>query len=128
MDGCLLCAANPQQASLLSVAVCPLVAPVRLVRLGHSLRCACVVVGKGQQLARRYLAQAYKAHYGAEWAERFCEQASLLWIRRTNQAPINDWMAYLPVGPQLKAAGEKQIARVQALLDEAGRINACQSD
>lgn len=72
------------------------------------------------------VAQAYKAHYGAEWAERFCEQASLLWIRRTNQAPINEWMAYLPVGPQLKAAGKKQIARVQALLDEAERINACQ--
>lgn len=74
------------------------------------------------------VAQAYKAHYGTEWAERFCEQASLLWIRRTNQAPINEWMAYLPVGPQLKAAGEKQIARVQALLDEAERINACQPD
>lgn len=74
------------------------------------------------------VAQAYEAHYGAEWAERFCEQASLLWIRRTNQAPINEWMAYLPVGPQLKAAGEKQLARVQALLDEAERINACQSD
>lgn len=72
------------------------------------------------------VAQAYEAHYGAEWAERFCEQASLLWIRRTNQAPINEWMAYLPVGPQLKAAGGKQLARVQALLDEAERINACQ--
>lgn len=74
------------------------------------------------------VAQAYKAHYGAEWAERFCEQASLLWIRRTNQAPINEWMAYLPVGPQLKAAGEKQIARVQALLDEAERINDAAQD
>ena len=74
------------------------------------------------------VAQAYKAHYGAEWAERFCEQASLLWIRRTNQAPINEWMAYLPVGPQLKAAGEKQIARVQALLDEAERINDAAHD
>ena len=72
------------------------------------------------------VAQAYKAHYGNEWADRYVEQASLLWIRRTNQAPINEWMAYLPVGPQLKAAGEKQIARVQALLDEAERINACQ--
>lgn len=70
------------------------------------------------------VAQAYEAHYGAEWAERFCEQASLLWIRRTNQAPINEWMAYLPVGPQLKAAGAKQLARVQALLDEAERINS----
>lgn len=77
--------------------------------------------------AAHVVAQAYKAHYGNEWADRYVEQASLLWIRRTNQAPINEWMAYLPVGPQLKAAGERQLARVQALLDEAERINACQS-
>lgn len=77
--------------------------------------------------AAHAVAQAYKAHYGNEWADRYVEQASLLWIRRTNQAPINEWMAYLPVGPQLKAAGERQLARVQALLDEAERINACQS-
>lgn len=78
--------------------------------------------------AAHAVAQAYKAHYGNEWADRYVEQASLLWIRRTNQAPINEWMAYLPVGPQLKAAGERQLARVQALLDEAERINACQYD
>lgn len=78
--------------------------------------------------AAHAVAQAYKAHYGNEWADRYVEQASLLWIRRTNQAPVNEWMAYLPVGPQLKAAGERQLARVQALLDEAERINACQSD
>lgn len=78
--------------------------------------------------AAKAVAQAYEAHYGDEWADRYVEQASLLWIRRTNQAPINEWMAYLPVGPQLKAAGERQLARVQALLDEAERINACQYD
>lgn len=78
--------------------------------------------------AAHAVAQAYKAHYGNEWADRYVEQASLLWIRRTNQAPINEWMAYIPVGPQLKAAGERQLARVQALLDEAERINACQYD
>ena len=78
--------------------------------------------------AAQAVAQAYKAHWGDEWADRFVEQASLLWIRRTSHAPINEWMAYLPVGPQLKAAGERQLARVQALLDEAERINACQYD
>lgn len=76
--------------------------------------------------AAQAVAQAYKAHYGDEWADRYAEQASLLWLRRTQQAPINEWMAYLPVGPQLEAAGERQLARVQALLDEAERINACQ--
>ncbi|WP_258304898.1 hypothetical protein, partial [Escherichia coli] len=44
--------------------------------------------------AAHAVAQAYKAHYGNEWADRYVEQASLLWIRRTNQAPINEWMAY----------------------------------
>lgn len=78
--------------------------------------------------AAHAVAQAYKAYWGDEWADRYVEQASLLWIRRTNQAPINEWMAYLPVGPELKAAGERQLARVKALLDEAERINACQYD
>ena len=69
--------------------------------------------------AAQAVAQAYKAHWGDEWADRYVEQASLLWIRRTNQAPINEWMAYLPVGPQLKAAGERMLTRVNLLKEEA---------
>ena len=39
---------------------------------------------------------------GRRWANRYVEQASLLWMRRTDQAQSTRWMAYLPVGPQLK--------------------------
>lgn len=69
--------------------------------------------------AAQAVAQAYKAHWGDEWADRYVEQASLLWIRRTNQAPTAEWAAYLPVGPQLKAAIERMHQRVGALLEEA---------
>lgn len=74
--------------------------------------------------AAQAVAQAYKAHWGDEWADRYAEQASLLWIRRTNQAPIAEWAAYLPVGPQLKAAVERMLTRVNLLKEEA----ACLSD
>ena len=69
--------------------------------------------------AAQAVAQAYKAYWGDEWADRYAEQASLLWIRRTNQAPIDEWAAYLPVGPQLKAAIERMHQRVGALLEES---------
>ena len=69
--------------------------------------------------AAQAVAQAYKAHWGDEWADRYVEQASLLWIRRTNQAPIAEWAAYLPVGPQLKAAVERMLTRVNLLKEEA---------
>lgn len=69
--------------------------------------------------AAHAVSQAYEAHWGAEWADRYVEQASLLWIRRTNQAPIAEWAEYLPVGPQLEAAIERMHQRVGALLEEA---------
>ena len=70
------------------------------------------------------VAQAYKAHWGDEWVDRYVEQASLLWIRRTNQAPIAEWAAYLPYGTQLKGAVERMLERVNKLKEEA----ACLSD
>lgn len=69
--------------------------------------------------AAQAVSQAYEAHWGNEWADRYVEQASLLWIRRTNQAPIAEWAAYLPVCPQLKDAIERMHQRVGALLEEA---------
>ena len=69
--------------------------------------------------AAHAVAQAYKAHYGGEWADRYVEQASLLWIRRTHLALTAEWAAYLPVGPQLEAAIERMHQRVGALLEEA---------
>ena len=74
--------------------------------------------------ATQAVAQAYKAHWGDEWADRYVEQASLLWIRRTNQAPIAEWAAYLPYGTQLKEAVGRMLERVNKLKEEA----ACLSD
>ncbi len=74
--------------------------------------------------AAQAVAQAYKAHWGDEWADRYVEQASLLWIRRTQQAPINEWAQFLPIGPQLTAAVERMLTRVNLLKEEA----ACLSD
>lgn len=77
------------------------------------------------------LANAYRAWWGDEWADRFAEQAALLWIRRTAKAPINEWLEYMPGGwytAELTEAAARQETRVQALLDEAERINACQYD
>lgn len=74
--------------------------------------------------AAQAVAQAYKAHWGDEWADRYAEQASLLWIRRTQQAPINEWAQFLPVGPQLTAAVARMLTRVNLLKEEA----ACLSD
>lgn len=74
--------------------------------------------------AAQAVAQAYKAHWGDEWADRYAEQASLLWIRRTQQAPINEWAQFLPIGPQLTAAVERMLTRVNLLKEAA----ACLSD
>lgn len=74
--------------------------------------------------AAQAVAQAYKAYWGDEWADRYAEQASLLWIRRTQQAPIHEWSQFLPVGPQLTAAVERMLTRVNLLKEEA----ACLSD
>ncbi len=68
------------------------------------------------------LANAYKAWWGAEWAERFAEQAALLWIRRTAKAPINEWLEYMPGGwytAELTEAAARQEARVNQLIKEA---------
>ena len=74
--------------------------------------------------AAQAVEQAYKAHWGDEWADRYAEQASLLWIRRTQQAPVEEWASYLPVVPQLKSAVERMLTRINKLKEEA----ACLSD
>ena len=68
------------------------------------------------------LSNAYKAWWGAEWADRFAEQAALLWIRRTPKAPINEWLEYMPGGwytAELTEAAARQEARVNQLIKEA---------
>ena len=69
---------------------------------------------------------AYRAWWGdAEWADRFAEQASLLWIRRGQRAELNEWLDYMPsinhapYVQELADAAKRQAERVNALLEEA---------
>lgn len=78
------------------------------------------------------LHSAYRAWWGdAEWADRFAEQASLLWIRRGQRAELNEWLDYMPAinhAPyvqELADAAKRQAARVNKLKEEAA---ACLPD
>lgn len=72
------------------------------------------------------LHSAYRAWWGdAEWADRFAEQAALLWIRRGQRAELNEWLDYMPsinhapYVQELADAAKRQAERVNALLEEA---------
>lgn len=72
---------------------------------------------------------AYKAWWDAEWADRFAEQASLLWIRRGQRAELNEWLDYMPsinhapYVQELADAAKRQAERVNALLEEARALS-----
>lgn len=76
------------------------------------------------------LHDAYLAYWGDEWADRFAEQAALLWIRRGRHAELNEWLGYMPAinhAPyvqELADAAKRQAERVNKLKEEA----ACLSD
>lgn len=40
--------------------------------------------------------ELYQAYYGASWADRFVEQAALLWLRVDNDAYVGDFMRAIP--------------------------------
>lgn len=95
--------------------------------------------GVGEVAARKILARAdstesafravltaYKEEWKGEYADRFVEQAALLWIRRTRAAPILEFMDYLPESAcettdedALIEAGERLLAHVNKLKEEA---------
>ncbi|NUX98767.1 hypothetical protein [Paraburkholderia youngii] len=56
---------------------------------------------------------AYRGTYGDEWADRFCEQAALLWIRRTADAPVHEFLTCVPQGSDLRAAVRRLHDRIQ---------------
>ena len=76
------------------------------------------------------LHSAYRAWWGdAEWADRFAEQAALLWIRRGQRAELNEWLDYMPsinhapYVQELTDAAKRQAERVNALLEEARALS-----
>ncbi|HDR9131352.1 phosphodiesterase [Burkholderia vietnamiensis] len=59
------------------------------------------------------VAAAYRGHYGDEWADRFVEQAALLWIRRTHDAPVHEFISCVPAGSDLLPAVRRLHDRIQ---------------
>lgn len=70
---------------------------------------------------------AYQLEYGAEWADRFAEQAGLLWMRRDAAASIADFLGHMPgLGhpgvEELIAATGRLIERVKEANAEAQKL------
>jgi DNA polymerase-1 len=73
------------------------------------------------------VSQAYHGTYGATgWQDRFCEQAALLWMRRSSDAVLHEFMSAVPARTGLWPAverlhhrvNEKELERAHAQTDE----------
>lgn len=73
--------------------------------------------------ASEFVAQCYLEYYGAkDWAERFAEQAMLLWLRRDKGADMLDFTKHLPLPPAVVKGAKAIKARVEAQLKEAAEL------
>ncbi|KWI10915.1 hypothetical protein WM01_19365 [Burkholderia ubonensis] len=63
--------------------------------------------------AYEVVAAAYHGTYGASWSNRFVEQASLLWIRRTALAPVHEFLEVVPAGSGLLPAVRRLHDRIR---------------
>ncbi|HEF4776461.1 phosphodiesterase [Burkholderia multivorans] len=59
------------------------------------------------------VSEAYRSTYGGEWPDRFCEQACLLWIRRTSDAPVHEFLTCVPSGADLHDAVRRLHDRIR---------------
>lgn len=63
----------------------------------------------------------YAHFYKEDWADRFAEQAALLWMREDKDAAINNWLTKIPSDspqlPQLREAAGRLTDRVQEIID-----------
>lgn len=56
----------------------------------------------------------YKAYYGGSWADRFVEQAALLWLRNDNKAAVGNFTVVLPrKDPEVWAALSRMERRIR---------------
>lgn len=56
----------------------------------------------------------YQAYYGGSWADRFVEQAALLWLRVGNRAEVDDFLKTMPfVDREVTLAAAKLKVRVR---------------
>ncbi|WP_429498840.1 phosphodiesterase [Robbsia andropogonis] len=66
----------------------------------------------------------YREHYGEEWADRFVEQAGLLWLRGSKSAMVHDFLRVVPATEDIQAAAQRLIKRVRTQRAEINRITA----
>ena len=60
------------------------------------------------------MTELYKAYYGGSWADRFVEQAALLWLRVGSRADVDDFLKALPfVDREVTAAVAKMKVRIR---------------
>ena len=94
--------------------------------VGEAGATALLGSASNNQEAYEAVRAAYKAYAPGNWDRLFCEQASLLWMRRDRLAHLNDWLAYL--GKEvafedfIHEAAKEQYDRVEALKQEARRV------
>lgn len=78
--------------------------------------CAMDYLGpvKSDEKAYRIVRDLYGLYYGGSWADRFVEQAALLWLRVDNKAYVGDFMRAIPARePELEQALIKLERRIR---------------
>lgn len=66
----------------------------------------------------------YEDTYGDEWADRFVEQAALLWLRGGDKALLHDFIRVVPLTTEIEAAAKRLNKRVRIQRAEIDRITA----
>ncbi|KVE35696.1 hypothetical protein [Burkholderia sp. BDU5] len=91
----------------------------------------------GEKTAEKYLkgttcneeafevvSRLYEGTYGDEWADRFVEQAALLWLRGGDKALLHDFIRVVPLTPEIEAAAKRLNKRVRIQRAEIDSITA----
>lgn len=67
----------------------------------------------GNVEAQKIVQGAYDAHYGDEWADRFVEQACLLWLRTDRFASPLNFLSLTPYGDTVTEAARRMFTRIE---------------
>lgn len=69
---------------------------------------------KDSREAYKTVRELYQLYYGGSWADRFVEQAALLWLRTDNKAALDNFLRAIPVvDADLNKAVAKMIWRIR---------------
>jgi len=81
----------------------------------------------GNDSAYIYVSTSYQLEYADEWADRFVEQAVLLWMRTDAPASVGDFMQVVPdiYHPELRPAVHRVTERIKEAYAEAQKLGGC---